>query len=223
MNYIYLLIEIILIFASMILFYKFGKKSGLFLYIGLVSSVISIIMFETIDILSFEVDLGISLLMGMFICSNVIIQKYGIDETKDIIKCFVFPYIATIVILSLTSLIGNSEYGIVSSESFDSLFGYNLNNLRLLVGGLLSIGFMLWYNCYVYYYIRKNKNKHLLSNIGSILIIQFIESVIFVLISYIGTFDITMLFGMIVVRYLLKVIIGCIGLFPVSVILKMKV
>lgn len=81
---------------------------------------------------------------------------------------------------------------------------------------------MLWYNAYIYYYIRKNKNKYLFSNIGSMLIIQFIESIIFVLIAYIGTFDINMLFGMVVIRYLLKVIIGFISLIPVSIILKFK-
>ena len=119
-------------------------------------------------------------------------------------------------------MISPSEYNLTTNGVFDSLFGYNLDNLRLFVSELLSIGFMLWYNAYVYYYIRKNKNKYLFSNIGSILIVQFIESIIFVLIAYVGTFEFTMLFGIIVVRYLLKVMIGCIGLLPVSIILKIK-
>ena len=223
MNYIYLLVEVILVFIFMVLFYRFGKKDGLFVYIGFMSALLSIIMFKSIDILSFEIDLGIPVLMGIFICSNIIIQRYGIDEIKYIIKSFIIPYMLITIILSLTSLIYSSEYNMVTNDAFDSLFGYNLDNLRLLVSGLLSIGFMLWYNAYIYYYIRKNKNKYWFSNIGSILIIQFIESIIFVLISYIGSFEFDMLFGMIVVRYLLKVIIGIISLLPVSVILKMKV
>ena len=222
MNYIYLLLEVILVFFLMILFYKFGKKDGLFLYIGFMAAVISTIMFKSIDILSFEVDLGIPVLMGIFVCSNIIIQRYGIDEINGIIKSFVVPYIFTIVILCLTSLVNSSEYNLATNDVFDSLFGYNLDNLRLFVSGLLSIGFMLWYNAYVYYYIRKNKNKYLFSNMGSILIVQFIESIIFVLISYVGSFDFTMIFGMIVIRYLLKVVIGCISLLPVSIILKIK-
>ena len=222
MNYIYLLLEVILVFFLMILFYKFGKKDGLFLYIGFMAAVISTIMFKSIDILSFEVDLGIPVLMGIFVCSNIIIQRYGIDEINGIIKSFVVPYIFTIVILCLTSLVNSSEYNLATNDVFDSLFGYNLDNLRLFVSGLLSVGFMLWYNAYVYYYIRKNKNKYLFSNMGSILIVQFIESIIFVLISYVGSFDFTMIFGMIVIRYLLKVVIGCISLLPVSIILKIK-
>ena len=223
MNYIYLLIEVIFVFGLMVLFYKFGKKDGLFTYISFMSVVLSIIMFKSIDILSFEVDLGIPIVMAMFMCSNIIIQRYGIDEIKRIIKCFIVPYVLIVVILSLTSLITSSEYNMTTNNAFDSLFGYNLDNIRLVISGLLSIGFMLWYNGYIYYSIRKSKNKYLFSNIGSMLIIQFIESIVFVLIAYVGSFDINMLFGMIVIRYLFKVVIGAIGLIPVSIIMKMKV
>lgn len=222
MNCIFIFIEIIFIFLLMILFYKLGKKDGLFNYISFMSALLSIIMFKSIDILSFEVDLGIPVLTAIFVCSNIVIQRYGIDEAKKVIKSFVFPYICTIIILSLTSLVGSSEYNLITNNAFNNLFGYNLENLRLIVSGLLSVGFMLWYNAYIYYYIRKNKNKYLFSNIGSMLIIQFMESIIFVFIAYIGTFSINILFGMIVIRYLLKVIIGFIGLFPVGVILKIK-
>lgn len=222
MNYIYLLIEVIFIFLIMMSFYKLGKKDGLFNYISFMSSILSIIMFKSINIFSFEADLGIPVLMALFVCSNIIIQRYGIDEVPKIIKSFAFSYIFTITILSITSLIGSSEYNLITNNTFNNLFGYNLENIRLIVSGLLSVGFMLWYNAYIYYYIRKNKNKYLFSNIGSMLIIQFIESIIFVLIAYIGTFDINMLFGMVVIRYLLKVIIGFISLIPVSIILKFK-
>lgn len=222
MNYVYLLIEIVLIFLLLVLFYKFGKKDGLFLYIGFMSAVLSLVMFKSIDIFSFEVDLGIPILMGIFTCSNIIVQRYGIDEIKLIIKSFIIPYILTIVVLCLTSLTSSSEYNLITNNSFNSLFGYNLDNLRLLVSGILSIGFMLWYNAYVYYYIRKNKNRYIFSNIGSILMVHFIESIIFVLIAYIGSFEFNMLFGMIVIRYLLKVVIGVISLIPVSIIMKMK-
>lgn len=222
MNYVYLLIEVILSFFLMVLFYRFGKKEGLFSYVGFMSAILSINMFKSIDILSFEIDLGIPIVISIFMCANIIIQKYGIDEIKRIVKSFAIPYVFTVVILSLTSLITSSEYNMLSNNAFNSLFGYDLGNLRLIVSGLLSIGFMLWYNAYIYYYIRKSKNKYIFSNIGSMLIVQFIESIIFVLISYIGAFDFNMLFGIIVIRYLIKVVIGTIGLLPVSIILKMK-
>lgn len=222
MNYIYLLIETIIVFLLMILFYRFGKKDGLFVYIGFMASLLSIIMFKSIDVFSFEMDLGIPFIMGIFVCSNVIVQRYGIDEIKKIISSFALSYVIMVVVLTLTSLIYPSEYNTITNNSYNSLFGYNLDNLRLLVSGLLSIGFTLWYNAYIYYYIRKNKNKYLFSNIGSMLVIQFAESIIFIIISYVGVFGFDMLFGMIVIRYLFKIIIGFISLIPFMVALKMK-
>ena len=74
MNYIYLLIETLFIFLIMMFFYKLGKKEGLFNYIGFMSATLSIIMFKSINILSFEADLGIPILMSLFVCSNIIIH-----------------------------------------------------------------------------------------------------------------------------------------------------
>lgn len=222
MNYIYFLIEIVIIFVLMLLFYRFGKKDGLFLYISLMATLLGLLMFKTIDILSFEIDLGIPFIMGIFICSNVIVQRYGIDEVKHIIKSFIIPYAITLSILCLISLTSGSEYNIATNDAYNELFGYSISNIRLIVGYLLSIVFSLWYNCYIYFYIRRSKNRYLFSNIGSLLVIQFVEGIIFILISYVGTIDVTILFGMIVIRYLLKIIIGVISLIPFMVVLRMK-
>ena len=222
MHYIYLLIEIITLFVLMVLFYKFGKKEGLFLYISLMATLLNLFMFKSVDILSFQIDLGIPFIIGIFICSNVIVQRYGIDEVKDIIKSFVIPYVITMFILSLVSLTGGSEYNIITNDSYDNLFSYSIDSIRLNIGYLLSISFALWCNAYIYYYIRVNKNKYIFSNIGSLLVVQFIESIIFILITYVGHINITVLFGMLMIRYLFKVIIGTIGLLPFTMVLKMK-
>ena len=222
MNYLYLLIEVIIVFLLMILFYRVGKKEGLFIYIALMSSILSIVRFKVFDILSFQINFGLPIIMGIFTANNIIIQRYGLDEIKRIIYTFGFSYIFTMIIMNLVSLMTSSEYNIISNNSFDQLFEYNLVNLRCFVGGLISIGLMLWFNGEVYYYIRRDKNKLIFSNIGSILIIQFIESMIFVVICYLGLYDIILIFGMIVIRYLLKVVIGVVGLLPVYLLVKMK-
>ena len=209
MNYILILLEVIFTFFLMFIFYKVGKKNGLYLYMVLMSSIASIIMFKTIDLFSFQVNLGIPIIMGLFICNNIIIQRFGIDEVKRII-------------VSLLSLTINSDYVLTSNEIFNSLFGYDINNIRIFIGGFVSIMLMLWSSSYVYYYIRRSKNILWFSNIGTMLFIQMLESIIFVIISYIGEFDFTLLFGMIVIRYLIKIMIGMIGLIPVYTIVKMK-
>lgn len=222
MNYIYILFEIIFTFFLMLVFYKVSKKDGLYLYIVLMSSILSIIMFKSIDLFSFQVNLGIPIIVSLFICNNIIIQRFGIDEVKRIVFTFGISYLCTIVILSLLSLIIGSDYCLISNNAFDSLFGFSTNNIRISIGGFISILFMLWYDSYIYYYIRRKKNNFWFSNVGTMLIIQMIESIIFVLFAYIGEFDFTLLFGMIVIRYLIKIIISIIGLIPFYMIIKMR-
>ena len=45
MNYILILLEVIFTFFLMFIFYKVGKKNGLYLYMVLMSSIASIIYF----------------------------------------------------------------------------------------------------------------------------------------------------------------------------------
>lgn len=220
MNYIFLLMEVITVFLLMIAFYKVGKKDGLYIYIGLISSILSIILVGNIDILSFQVSIGVPLIMGLFISSNIIIHRFGLDEVKRILYTFGVTYIFTFIIICLASFLHLDEYIVSANSMFDFLFGYNLNNLRSFVGNLISIMVMISIGSGIYYSLRKNKNILILSNVVTAFVISFIESLIFVLISYVGTFTAIELFGMVSIRYIFEVIIGIIGLIPVYILVK---
>ena len=186
------------------------------------SSVLGVLTFKSIDILSFQVNVGIIIMMGIFISNNIIIQRYGLDEIKKIIYTFLGGFITPIVVISLANLINSSVDFIDISGLFDTLFSYSFENIRVIIANIISIAFMIWYNGIIYYYIRRIKNNLVFSNIGSILIIQFIEAILFVLVAYMGSFQIVEIFGMIVIRYLLKLLVGILGLVPVFTITKMK-
>lgn len=222
MNLLYMLIEIIFVYFILVLFCKIGKKDGLFLYIGFMAALLGIVMFKLYDFTLFPANYGLPLIMGIFTANNIIIQRFGLDEIKKIISYYIIPYVMVMIVICLGSLITSSDYNVIANNCFNNLFGYNLINLRCFIGGLLSIGFMLYLNGEIYYYIRRSKNKLLLSNIGSILIIQFIESVIFISIAYLGEYDFLVIFGMIIIRYLIKVIIGMVGLFIVFLLVNRR-
>lgn len=220
MNYICLLLEVLLVFIFMIIFYKHGKKDGLYIYLGLMSSVVSVILIGSIDILSFQVSIGIPIIIGLFICSNIIIQRYGIDEIKRILYTYGISYIVTFLVISLVSLTFLKELDISSNSTYDLLFGYDLNNVRCIIGNFISIMIMLWIGSGIYYSFRKSKNILAISNIVTAFVISFVESLIFVLISYVGNFTAIELFGMISVRYIMHIIIAIIGIIPAYVLVK---
>ena len=213
MNYIYILLEVLIVFLLMIFSYKYGKKDGLYVYIGFMSAIGSIIV-GTVDILSFQVSIGIPIIMGIFICSNVIIQRYGIDEVKRILYTYGASYIISFILIGLVSLI------IPSNNVFDLLFGYNLNNVRCFIGTFISIMIMIWIGSGIYYSLRKSKNMLIISNVVTSFVISFIERLICILIAYTGNFRGIELFGMISIRYVFEVIVSIIGLIPVYILVK---
>ena len=220
MNYICLILEIMLTFIFMILFYKYEKKEGLYIYLGLMSSILCITSIGSIDILSFEVSIGIPIIIGLFICSNIIIQRYGVDEVKRILYTYGVSYVITFIVVSLVSLTFVKTLDVPGNNVYDLLFGYGLNNIRCIIGSFISVMIMLWIGSGIYYSLRKNKNILVISNVVTAFVISFVEGLIFVLISYIGNFSGIELFGMISVRYIFEVIIGIIGIIPVYVLVK---
>ncbi len=220
MNILYLVLAILLIFLLMVIFYKFWKKDGLYLYICLMSSILSIILIGSIDILSFQVSIGIPVIMGLFICSNIIIQRYGLDEVKRILYTFGLSYIITFIVVSLVSLTFIKDYNISSNDIYDLLFGYNFNNFRCIISNFISIMIMIWIGSGIYYSLRKSKNILVISNVITAFVISFIESLIFVLIAHIGNFSGIELFGMISIRYIFEIVVAIIGLIPVYILVK---
>ena len=222
MNYIVLITEILLTFFLIFLSYKMGKKDGLYLGIGLFSSILCVMLFKMINMFDFDVNMGIPFIVGILLLNNIIIHRYGFDETTRILRTFCIAYILNYMVIMITTLTIGSKYNLASNDSYNLLFGYDLSNIRYFVGGLLSIGMIIWMGSNVYDNIRKNKNNIIFNNVGSILVVLFIESIIFVSIAHIGNYTVVELFGMIVIRYLIEVVIGLLGLIPVYLIVKRK-
>ncbi len=220
MNYLLLGLEIILTFFLLIIFYKINKKDGLYLYIGLISSLLSIVAVGGIDALLFKISIGIPLVVALFLCNNVIIQRYGIDEVKRIIYTFGISYVLTIVILGLGSFVSLYGYTFSGNEIYDYLFGYEFSNFRCIIGSFISIILMILIGSEIYYSFRKSRNVIIISNVVTSFVIFFIESLVFVLISSLGSFTVIELFGMVSVRYIIEIIISILGIIPLYVLVK---
>ena len=220
MNQLFLVLAVFLVFLIMVVFYKTLKKDGLYLYICLMASVLCIFLTQSIDILLFKVNINIPIIMGIFISSNIIIQRFGIDEVKRILYTFGSSYVMTFIIITLVSLTLDSEFTILDSETYNGLFGYNLESIRCFIGNFISVIIMIFIGSGIYYSIRKSKNILAISNTITTFVVSFVESIIFVMISYVGNFSAIELLGMLSIRYVIEVIIGIIGCFPMYILVK---
>jgi len=218
MNLGLLFIETILVYFSILLLYKYFKQDGLYIFIILGCILFNVLLLKSIEILSYESVLGLSINTAIFVIANILVQKNGPEEVKKIIIVVLISSFFSYAILSMGSLLNSSDYNLISNLAYDELFCFNL---RLFVANLLSMLMLILINARLYHALRRIKNNILISNIFTMIIICFIESIIFIIIGYIGS-SMYEILNLIVIRYILKLFIGLTGTIDIYLINKMK-
>ena len=216
-NVLLIIIEVIICYVALILLHKKYKIDGI-LMIGIIMAIISTIMnLKTISVMNIPIPLGFGLTTAILIGANLIIQKYGKEELIPYLLLISITVIISSIILYLASLTDNSKYNYLSNISFNSIF---FHNVRIYIALIISMIFTIWLDSKLYYIIKKIQNKIILSNIFSIIISEFFENIIFVVIAYLFNYEVIDLFLCIILRYIIKTLIGLIGTIPLYIASK---
>lgn len=208
MNLVLFVFEIIVLYISLLIMYKRNKKEGLYIWALIASILGNIMILKTVEIFSFEVNLGIIINAVIFIAANIIVQKYGPEEIKKMIMIVLLGSLLGFIITSLGSYITPSEYNLSANKAYDYIF---IENLRLYLANTIALFICLWVKAILYHELRKIKNKIWISNSLSTIIIQFIESIIFISIAYFFNLKINEIVILIIGRYFIKLFVGLIG------------
>lgn len=203
-----LIIELIICTVAIIILYKNYHLVGLYAY-TIVSIILSCMMsFKMITIYNYDMNLGIIPLVTIFIVSNIIIQKNGPDETKKHLLLTVGILVISYIILLLIKQMSASRIGLFTSASYNNIFD---NSLRIIFANAVTILYSLILNNKLYYYLKRMKNSIIISNIFSIIIIQFIASILFGVIAYTFIKEPIDIIKIIMIRYLVSLVVGLVG------------
>ena len=203
-----LIIELIICTVAIIILYKNYHLVGLYAY-TIVSIILSCMMsFKMITIYNYDMNLGIIPLVTIFIVSNIIIQKNGPDETKKHLLLTVGILVISYIILLLIKQMSASRIGLFTSASYNNIFD---NSLRIIFANAVTILYSLILNNKLYYYLKRMKNSIIISNIFSIIIIQFIASILFGVIAYTFIKEPIDIIKIIMIRYLMSLVVGLAG------------
>ena len=215
MNTITLLsIETLLCLITLIFIYKHYKITGLYAYTIVAIILSSLMSLKTITIYNFDVNLGIIPFITIFTSFNIVIQKKGPEETKNLLLTLIASGIISYGILYLISRMTSSNINLFTSASYDNIFN---NSLRIYFANFVTTLYSLLLNNKLYYYLKKMKNNILVSNLFSTIIIQFLASLLFGLISYIFIKEPIDIIKIIMIRYLISLIIGLLGTIPIYI------
>lgn len=216
-NIILIITEVIFCYTTMALLFKKYKMDGIYIYSIIAIIIASIMNLKTISIMNVPIPLGFGITTSIIIGMNIILQKNGTEELKPCILLTICTMVICSLMLYLSSLMSNSNYNILSNISYNGIF---LQNIRIYIALIISISLTFWLNSKLYYTIKKLQNRIILSNIFSIIISEFFENIIFVVIAYLFDYEVIDLFLCIILRYIIKTIIGIVGTIPLYIINK---
>ena len=213
-NLLLVLAETLVCYIGIIILNKKYKTDGLYVYAIIATFLSCIMSLKQIDLVSVTVPIGFGVTTSLIIAGNIITQKRGIDEIKTYILLIIVTALVSFCFLNMSGLMKSSDYNLYANKSYDSIFEYNL---RVYIANLISLPLCVWLNSKLYYEIKKIKNNIALSNIFSIVIIELLENIIFILIGYLFEYELINIILCIIFRYMIKAVIGAIGTIPIYI------
>ena len=221
MNTIYLLItELIINIILLIIMCKKEKIIGIYLYSSILFILSCLMSLKTITLYNFNLNLGIISFVSVFLASNIFVQKKGYEETKKYILLIVVSSIISYIFLYFISLMKSSNINLFTNKSFDNIFE---NSARIYFANIVTMLYMLILNNKLYSYLKQEKNKIIISNLFSGIIIQFLSSILFLVVAYSFTTKPLDIVRMIIIRYMISLITIIIGTIPILIINKLKI
>lgn len=213
-NLLLVLAETLVCYIGIIILNKKYKTDGLYVYAIIATFLSCIMSLKQIDLVSVTVPIGFGVTTSLVIAGNIITQKRGTDEIKTYILLIIVTALVSFCFLNMSGLMKSSDYNLYANKSYDSIFEYNL---RVYIANLIALPLSVWLNSKLYYEIKKIKNNIALSNIFSIVIIELLENIIFVLIGYLFEYELINIILCIIFRYMIKAVIGAIGTIPIYI------
>ena len=218
-NIILIIVEMLICYLSLTILYKKYKTYGLYVY-GIIATLVSCIMsLKQIDLMGVNISIGLATTISIIIAGNLITQKRGPQELVTYLSLILITALVSCCFLNLSGLIESSKYNELANKSYDSIFKYNLRIYIALIVSLLSSTYL---SSKLYYLIKRLQNKIILSNIFSIIIVELLDSALFALISFLFEYNTIDLIICIVIRYIIKTIIGILGTIPIYIANKIS-
>lgn len=208
MNIILLFIEILFSSVSLVYLYKKYKYDGIYIFILLFSMILGIVSQKQVEIFDLEINSGFVINSLIFIASNILIQRKGPEENTKILSTIILSNVIVYTLSIIITICDISSINAITNNAFDELF--YLNN-RIYFASIISLIISIHLNSMLYHQIRQIKNKIILSNSLTTIIINFIECILFCLISYAFKIPFINIVELIVIRYIFKTTIGLIG------------
>ncbi|MGC4377239.1 queuosine precursor transporter [Fictibacillus sp. Mic-4] len=206
-NFSFGVVFVLVNFLLFILCYRLFGKTGLYAWIGAMTILANIQVAKTIEMFGFVMTLGNTAYATIYLCSDLLNEKYGQKEAKKAVWFGFFTLIMMTIIMQM-ALVFKPEATDIAQESLQTIFGLVP---RIALGSLTAYFVSQFLDVRLYSMLKKmfpGYNQLWIRNNGSTLISQMVDTLVFCTIAFAGVHPWNVWFDILITTYLLKFIIS---------------
>ena len=191
-------------FGAIILCYRFFGKTGLYVWIPISVIIANIQVVKTVELFGLSATLGNIVYATAFLATDILSENYGKKEAKRAVYIGFFSLLAMAALMSL-ALKFKPAPDDFAQESLMTIFSLIP---RIAAASLLAYGVSQLHDVWAYQFWKGKVRQIWVRNNASTIVSQLIDSVIFTVAAFAGTFPIDVLLQIVLSTYLLKVIVA---------------
>lgn len=208
MNNLLFLVTAIVTFGLLACVTKLFGKAGVFAWIGMAVVVANVLVCKSVNLFGLSATLGNVLFGTVFLATDILTEKWGVEEAKKAVWIGVSMEVACIILTQIAILFTPNELDFVQ-ESMQNIFGL-FPRVALASCSMFIVSNQL--DIFLFEKIREKTNgKHLwLRNNVATIISQCLENFIFYVIAFAGIYGFSDLMSMAIVCCIIEIIVALI-------------
>ncbi|MDN9009550.1 queuosine precursor transporter [Brevibacillus laterosporus] len=195
-------------FVLFLLCYRFFGKVGLYAWIGFATVLANIQVVKIVELFGFAMTLGNTMYATIYLCSDLLNEKYGQEQAKKAVWFGFFTLIATTIIMQMSLTFVPHPDELAKQDALAMIFGIMP---RLVIASLTSYFISQFLDVRIYTFLKKvfpKRNQLWIRNNGSTLISQLVDTVLFCTIAFLGELPMDIWFDIILTTYLIKFVVS---------------
>lgn len=209
-NEILLILNLIIIYGTTLLFYRFFGEAGLYAWTAFAMIAANIEVILLVDAFGIEQTLGNILFASTFLATDILSENHGKKEANKAVKIGIAVSVMFLILSNLWIMFAPSEND-TAFLAFKAIFS---RTPRILLAGFGVYVIVQFFDVWLYHKlwgITKKKSgsekKFLwLRNNAATLVSQLINSVLFNIFAFLGVYDTKTLISIIISTYLIYIV-----------------
>lgn len=208
-------------FVLIVAVYRLFGKTGLLAWIAMGTVLANIQVTKTVELFGLTATLGNIMYGTLFLVTDSLNEKYGIKEAKRAVYIGFFTLIAMVGIMQM-ALLFEPHVDDFAHDSLATIFGIMP---RIALGSVTAYIISQIFDVHLFQRIKKvysSDQTLYLRNIGSTLLSQLMDTLIFVPIAFLGVFPFEVVIDIFLTTYIIKLIVAVLDTPFVYLIKKIK-